>query len=82
MSITFGLIQETYILGKTSRISYGIAAFADARANGSATVVDAVRDITSNREKLAALVRLCNRLHLSVVHLHEVVEDFLASDAT
>ena len=80
MSIRFGLIQELYVLDGTNRVSYGIAAFADAKTNGSATIVDAVRDITSNREKLAALIRRCNRLRLSDIHLHDVIEDFLASD--
>ena len=78
MNATFGLVEETYILGSASRISYGIAAFADIKNNGTAIIVEAVRDICNDREKIAALVRRCNDLHLSTVHLHDVVEDFLA----
>ena len=79
--ITFGLIQETYILGDTRRTSYGIAAFVDTKTDGSATVVDAVHDIGSDRERLTELIRRCNDLHLSTLHLHDVVEDILADTA-
>ncbi len=77
-NITFGLIQETYMLNNTSRISYGIAIFSDVNNNGTATIVDAIRDIGSDREQVATLVHCCNDLHLSAIHLHDVVEDFLA----
>lgn len=79
MKITYGITEETYSLGNTSRVSYGIAAYADADEDGTATIVASVRDITANRQALAELVSLCNSLELSTTHLMDVVEDFLAS---
>ncbi len=79
MKITYGITEETYSLGNTSRVSYGIAAYADADEDGTATIVASVRDITANRQALAELVSLCNSLELSTIHLMDVVEDFLAS---
>ena len=78
MNTTFGLVKETYTLGSISRISYGIAAFADVKHNGVAIIVDVVWDICNDSERVAALVRRCNDLHLSIVHLRDVIEDFLA----
>lgn len=77
-NVTYGLIEEKYNLGTGSRISYGIAAYADAQTDGSTTVVISVHDITSDKEKLSRLVEDCNKLELSSVHLYDVVEDFLA----
>lgn len=37
-----------------------------------------VKDITVDREKLERLISLCNREQLSLLHLWDVVEDFLA----
>lgn len=78
MHAVFGLVKETYILDDISRVSYGIVAFADIRNNGTAIIIDAVRDLGTDRERIEALVRRCNALHLSTVHLRDVVEDFLA----
>lgn len=79
MNITYGITEETYSLGNTTRVSYGIAAYADADEDGTATIVASVRDITANRQALAELVSLCNSLELSTIHLMDVVEDFLSS---
>ena len=78
MRQSYGIIEERYTLGNESRVSYGISAYSDANENGTATVVASVHDITSNKESLARLVDDCNRLKLSTVHLHDVVEDFLS----
>ena len=79
MDIIYGVTEEIYNLGSSSRISYGIAAYADSAEDGTATVVASVHDVTSNKQALDELVSLCNRLELSTVHLMDVVEDFLAS---
>jgi len=76
--ITYGIIEETYLLGNDRRTSYGIAAYADATPEGSAVVIASVRDVSCEKQPLAELVRLCNELELSPIQLHEVVEDFLA----
>lgn len=77
MNITYGITEETYTLNGESRKSYGIAVYADAEEDGSATILTSVRDITSEQERLAELVRKCNLLELSPIHLDDVIEDFL-----
>lgn len=76
-NVTYALIEEKYNFGGDSRISYGIAAYSNAEIDSSATVVVSVHDITSDKERLSKLVKYCNDLHLSTVHLYDVVEDFL-----
>ena len=77
MNITYGITKETYSLGKTTRVSYGVVAYADAGADGMATIIASVHDITSNRQSLFELVSLCNCLGLSTIHLMDIVEGFL-----
>ena len=76
--MTYAMIEECYVLNGKSRISYGIAVYADANADGSATIVDAVHDITASKERMAAFVWNCNHGGLSVIHLMDAVEDLLA----
>ena len=76
-SITYGIVEEKYALYGVSRVSYGIAAYADAEQDGTATILAAVSDITSDRKKLEELVGRCNQAQLSVQHFSDVVEDFL-----
>ncbi len=76
-TVTYRITEEYYSLGTDSRISYSIVAYADAEEDGTATVLRSVHDITSDREKLKALVAICNRLKLSTIHLQDVIEDFL-----
>lgn len=78
ISVTYGLIEEKYNCGGQSRVSYGIAAYSDAEVDGSATVVQSVHDVTTDKECLLRLIKDCNGLRLSPVHLCDVVEDFLA----
>ena len=77
-SVTYGIIEETYALGDAARTSYGIAAYAHAETDGTGAVIERIGDVTSDRERLSAFVKTCNRLDLSVIHLREAVEDFLA----
>lgn len=76
--VVYGLIAEDYRLGGERRISYGIAAYADAGEEKSAVVLRSVHDITGDGRALERLVRTCNRLRLSPCHLADIVEDFLA----
>ncbi len=78
MNVTYGITKEHYSIGSDSRVSYGIAAYANADADGTATVFDSVHDITPDKASLEKLVRDCNRLKLSPEHLRDVVDDFLA----
>lgn len=76
-NVIYGLLEEKYTQGNECRISYGIAAYSCAEEDGTATIVASAHDITPNKENITKLVDDCNRLKLSVVHLPDVVEDFL-----
>ena len=78
-SITYGVIEEIYSLSCSSRRSYGIAVYSDSLGDGFATVLASVNDISSDREKLEELVEICNRAELSLIHLNDVINDFLAN---
>lgn len=78
MKITYGLTKETYTLGAIERTAYGIAAYSDSKDDGTATVIARICDLSWDRERVKQLVKRCNRLRLSPIHLHDVVEDFLA----
>lgn len=73
--ITYILCRESYKTKRSERIAYGIAAYTE----DYPTCVARLRDITSDKNALDELVSLCNRLQLSPIHLHDVVEDFLAN---
>ncbi len=75
--ITYGITEERYALGGESRLSYGIAAYACPQTDGTKTILTAIRDITSDKEKLLNFVETCNRLALAVEHLPDAVEDLL-----
>ncbi len=55
------------------RTSYGIAV---CDAQDPKKILDQIKDITPDRQKLSELVELCNRLDLAYIHLANVVEDF------
>lgn len=77
IEVTYGITEEKYSIGSKTRISYGIAAYSNTESDGTSTVVASVHDITDEKERLEELVDRCNRLKLSVIHLLDVVEDFL-----
>ena len=76
-NITYAISEERYTLGDEVRISYGIVAYSNADRDGSKTIVASVRDVTSDKAGLSRMVNDCNNLELSIVHLNDVVEDFL-----
>lgn len=76
MDITYGIIEEIYILGDKRRTSYGIAAYSNLESDSTVTIVASVRDISCDKQKISNLVTLCNRLSLSPIHLGDVVVDF------
>ena len=79
VSITYGITKEIYSLGTESRVSYGVAAYADAEKDGTATIVASVHDITSDIRGLLKLISECNSLAVSPIHLENIIEDYLAS---
>lgn len=79
INVIYGVTEEFYCCGVSFRTSYGIAAYADANEDGTTTAVAAVHDITADKQTLSELVSQCNRLELSLIHLDDVIEDFLAN---
>jgi hypothetical protein len=78
--ITYALVEEKYEgENNDNRISYGIVACSNIETDGTSTIVASVRDITNDKKRICALIKRCNNLNLSVIHLNDVVEDFLAS---
>lgn len=77
-TITYGVSEEKYSLGDTTRISYGIVAYEDSTSDGIASIVASVRDISNNKTRIEQLAELFNRMELSPIHLNDVIADFLA----
>ncbi len=79
MNIIYEMTEESYSSEGNTRVSYRIAAYADSKDGSTATMIDVIHDITSDKQAMYKLVELCNRLKLSTVHLREVIDDFLAN---
>ena len=77
-TIVYGVSEEKYSQGGTTRISYGIVAYADSTTGGIASIVASVRDISNNKTRIEQLADLFNRMELSPIHLDDVIADFLA----
>ena len=75
---TYGVSEEKYSLGDTTRVSYGIVAYAGSKKDGIASIVASVRDISNNKTRMEQLADLFNRMELSPIHLNDVIADFLA----
>ena len=79
MDVTYGIIRETHEADENKRESYGIAAYSDVEHNGTACILYAAQDLTSESETLEALVARLNREGASKEQFDEIVEDFLAT---
>jgi len=77
--LRYEVIEEDRILDGLQYRSYGIAVYAKSNADGSIKVIQTIHDITTNRARLCALVKQCNLLGLSLLHLNDVIEDYLAN---
>ena len=75
--VVYEVVGEPHPSGDSNCISYGIAAYADAATSNTKNVIAYVRDITSNKVEIEALVQKCNAFGLSPIHLVDVIEDFL-----
>ena len=73
MNFTYTVISNNEARMEGTGICYGIAA-----ENGG-EVLDMVCDITSDWDEISNLVDKCNRNKLSLVHMRDVVEDFILS---
>ena len=72
MIFEYYVIEETFKSEtETEYVAYGIAVKLED------SVIDTVSDISTDKVKVWALVRLCNRQNLHPMQLREVVEDML-----
>ncbi len=77
MAITYGIVEEIHRVGDACRVSYELAAYADTETDGASAVVLSVHDVTSDKERLCDLIDKCNEEKLSLIHMKDVVMDFL-----
>ncbi|MBQ7931702.1 MAG: hypothetical protein IJ334_11880 [Clostridia bacterium] len=70
------LIESNYTVNGIGYTTYGIA-LADI-TDGCAVIIEAIPDLSPDRERTSRLAGLCTELHLSPLHLADVVDDFLA----
>lgn len=75
----YEMVEERWILKENERVSYGIAVYRE-DPGGTAVPITVYHDITPDRNRLFELIRQCNLLHLSPLHLRNVIEDFLETD--
>jgi len=57
--------------------TYGIAARIPCGSEQACITIAAISDISTDAAIVDALIERCNRLALSPIHLHDIVEDFL-----
>ncbi len=76
-SVTYEIIEEIRWIDEESQKTYGIAAYSNEQRNGEVICLIFIKDITTDKDKLSKLVQRCNSYHLSLLHLNDVVEDFL-----
>ena len=70
----YALLHTTLSSGELTRDTYGIAL---CEGEEGVVILSAV-DLTADGAAAASLVADCNRLALSPLHFHDVVEDFLS----
>ena len=71
------VVQNTYKNGNATRIGFGIAAIEE--YDGVTTILESISDLSSNVRSIERLVDICNNLQLDLIHLRDVVNDFLAT---
>ena len=78
MNYTYGIICETFSLNEKNRTAYGIAVFAHTDHTESNAIIATVNDLSSDKESVEKLISACNEGQLSLIHLYDVVDDYLA----
>ncbi len=78
MNNKYGVVKQEYELGEERRVSYGIAAYEESE-EGNKKIVCTVSDVCEDYDKISAFINLCNEQELSVIHIEDVINDFLFS---
>ena len=77
MKIVYRMIERTNTKKATAPTYYGIGAYRyDEKAKTYVALIE-IHDITEDKNRLFELVQNCNKYELSLVHIHDIVEDFL-----
>ncbi len=78
-TVTYGVVREKYYLSNCkSRKAYGIIGFSNAEINGTATIVLAVNDITSDRKAISKLAQILNIRRVAPDAVSDIVEEFIS----
>lgn len=73
--MTYYKLRETqHSREGTNYTTYGIDAF-DSKTD---TLLESFPDLSFEKSEVTALITVCNKLQLDIVHLHDVVEDFIS----
>lgn len=65
------LITGTYVVEESKHMGYGIGYRADKD-------ILCFEDVTTNRNAIQHLIKQCNDLKLSPIHLADVIQDFIS----
>ena len=71
------LLTQHYTYNQITRINYGIGLIDKNDPEG--VLIDAVTDLSTNKNEVLHLIKLCNRLSLDPIHLRDIVNDFLTT---
>ena len=66
------LIESRYQIHGTLRTTYGIA------YTNCAVILEAIPDLSENKDRVQRLAALCTKWELSPIHLRDLIDDFLA----
>ena len=75
MSIKYIIVQNKYYCENLSIVSFGMAIAEE--HNGSVTILKTFADLSPNFADVEKLVRLCNEQKLDLIHLDDVINDFI-----
>lgn len=77
MKYQYLVVHSTYHLANKEQSRFGIAVAFDEGEN--VTILETIPDLSLSFERIEHLVELCNNEKLEYIHLHDIVEDFLAN---
>lgn len=77
MKIVYKMIERSNTEKETAPTYYGIGAYLYDNEKRTYITLKEIHDITEDKNKLFELIQRCNTYELSLVHIHDIVEDFL-----
>lgn len=77
MKYQYIVVHSTYHIVNKEQSRFGIAVAFD--EGEQITILETIPDLTLSFESIGRLVELCNKEKLEYIHLHDIMEDFLAN---